>query len=182
MPLPLFLSLPLLLPAFHPFSPFLCLYFSFYSPCALPSSYLLPPPIRVFPSLQSTADGPSAVDICISIGWLKIYNYAAPVGKNREKNFSTRPSSPRPRLAFFRATLPRHPFVRDRRIYSRSSSPRPFSSSPDQRWVTFEMPVIKERRILRISVAADFDTGLRIDRVDYHSDIITVGSFDAWIN
>ena len=75
-----FLFLFLCLPSSFPFT--------FY-----PSS--LPPPFA-FPFLASTADQPSAVDICISIGWLKIYNYAAPVGKNGEKNFSTCLTPPPP--------------------------------------------------------------------------------------
>lgn len=62
------------------------------------------PPLSLFPSLRkSTADQPSAVDICISIGWLKIYNYAAPVAKNGEKNFSTAP--PAPLFFFFQSYL-----------------------------------------------------------------------------
>lgn len=56
-------------------------------PNSSPSPFLFRLSIHLPPFLSIREERcrprPSAVDICISIGWLKIYNYAAPAGKNK---------------------------------------------------------------------------------------------------
>lgn len=99
----------------------------------LPFLHFSPPPLLLlflfpftFPSIRplQTTRPPSAVDICISIGWLKIYNYAAPVAKNKGEGGEEKKKlfHQAGHLFFggegrFAATLPRGSFVRDRRIY-----------------------------------------------------------------